>query len=310
MSPDADQEAGHVTVGRLGTREHRRRRVDADRFLRLHSLRSTSVRSPVPHPRSTTRPPGTGWQSIRRSSKGCWRSERNRSYCSGLHPSIGVTVTSLILSPSRDAHSPWAERHGSTRRLTWGNGSRMDVVAILENALIRHHRGADECPRRGLVVIRLSFADQRVEYAQAPAPERGPGVLEANDAVQLLGRLGPVQVKILLCDLLGHRHVAALRLGLGQTLQAVLQCVDEQVAGRVHEARPKRRERDVSVHGYPADGIDVPRVEPFCDLHEAHTGLGVAREDRPLHRRRAVASAAATRSARSPWPARRARHWG
>ena len=54
------------------------------------------VRSPVPHPRSTTRPPGTGWHSVSRSSKGCWRSERNRSYWSGLHPSIGVTVTALM----------------------------------------------------------------------------------------------------------------------------------------------------------------------------------------------------------------------
>ena len=81
------------------------------------------VRSPVPHPRSTMRPPGTGWHSLRRSSKGCWRSERNRSYWSGLHPSIGVTVTALMSSPSRDARRPQAARRAATRRLTWANGS-------------------------------------------------------------------------------------------------------------------------------------------------------------------------------------------
>ena len=44
---------------------------------------STCVSSPVPHPRSTTRPPRTGSTSANRSKNGCDRSSRNRSYCPG-----------------------------------------------------------------------------------------------------------------------------------------------------------------------------------------------------------------------------------
>ena len=206
MSPWANERPATSRVVRLGPGQHRRRRVDARPSPRpaISSCRIL-VRSPVPHPRSTMRPPGTGWHSVSRSSKGCWRSERNRSYWSGLHPSIGVTVTALMSSPSRDARRPRAARRAATPRLTWANGSRAAPARSTQGPAARRHDRPVERTGRAPVDAGLGRRRARASSTVSRLPRN---VVQARPRrttrLSCDGRLGPVEMEVLRGDLLRH----------------------------------------------------------------------------------------------------------
>ena len=259
------------------------------------------VRSPVPQPRSTMRPPGTGWHSVSRSSKGCWRSERNRSYWSGLHPSIGVTVTALMSSPSRDARRPRAAPRAATPRLTWENGSRAAPVAAPGSR--RPSRRPDRASEPGgsSSAPASAGAERDLEHGQPLAPERRPGPAQAHDPLELR-RAGSVQSRWRSSLLILSARVTSPACGTGSgrpatpwasaSTTSALATVDQLVA--------QRGERDVVVERHGAHGVDGSGVEPLFHLHQADTGLVVAGEDGALDRAPRRASAATARSAGSP----------
>ena len=84
-----------------------------------------AVSTPVPHPRSTTRPPGAGRTSASRSWNGCSRSARKRAYCSGCQASL--TSASL---PARVLDAPPPPPQGGPAMVRWDERTALLVVDV------------------------------------------------------------------------------------------------------------------------------------------------------------------------------------
>ena len=301
MSPCREREPGHVGVGRLGPGQHGRGRVDAHGLLGRHLL----VQDLGQVPRATARDRrcgrlGTGWHRASRSSNGCWRSERNRSYWSGLHPSIGVTVTALMSTPSRDARRPRAARPAATPRLTWENGSPAAPVSGATSATGRDD-GTVAANRAGARRASPSSGSRATSSTVSRLPRN---VVQARPrrTTRVSSSAGRVQSRWRSSLVILSATVTSPSWGTGSGRPATPPCqrVHHQRAADGHQLFAERGQCDVVVDRHGAHGVDGTGVEPLLHLHEAHTGLVVAGEDGPLDRAPRRASAAAARSAGSP----------
>ena len=127
----------------------------------------------------------------------------------------------------------------------------------------------------------------------------GRGLPRAHEPVEL-GRAAP-RVEPELLDESASRRRSARRPGASGSRRAIAGSVlDEQLACRPppagRAARPRSRAR---IDRHARGREDRPGVEAGLELHEAHAGLGVAREHRPFDRRRAAPARQQARSAGS-----------
>ena len=158
---------------------------------------SSTVRLPVPQPRSTTRPRGTGVHSATRSSNGFRRSAWNRSYCSGFHPSIGVTVTGPCLVAAETLSDRRAHTAGP---IIGGHGRPALGLHFFEPRVSRARSitdGPHQSPRRPEPHGRPSVDRRRPQDPQPPSAERRPRPAEAHHAMELRGRLLPAEPQVL-----------------------------------------------------------------------------------------------------------------
>ncbi len=124
----------------------------------------------------------------------------------------------------------------------------------------------------------------RREHFETFAAERGPGQAESDQTVQLDGRSGPLDAELSGLQLRGVGGVSGLRLRRSEGREAVAERVDQHLRSDDDKAITKGRHRLVGIDRCDHAAEDGAGVEPFLQPHQAHTGLGVAGQQRAFYR--------------------------
>lgn len=115
------------------------------------------------------------------------------------------------------------------------------------------------------------------------APERRHRATDSHDPKEILGGTGEVECEVIGTELVGIDRLPRLRFGLSE---ARFERIDQQRHGDRGQVGAELVGGDLRRDRHDRPAIHRPRVERGFELHEAHAGLGVAGQDRPLHRRR------------------------
>ena len=203
------------------------------------------------------------------------RLDRERAWISGRSVHAGSTRASER-TPVRQAAA------GITRLPSGCTSSSTSAPAVVTSApsgvIIPGSRPsaafASQCARHTLT---------RRSATRIHAPGRGlPARTTRSNSRR---RPGGIELELLDGELLGVGRLSHLRLGnRGRDLGKLL---DEELRADADQAVAQLARGVVLQDRNAARRVDGPGVEPGLELHHAHAGLGVAREDRPLDRRRA-----------------------
>ena len=117
-------------------------------------------------------------------------------------------------------------------------------------------------------------------------PRTGARVAGAHDAGELVGGPRPVELELLDGQLVGVGGLAGLRLAAWWWGRPGA-CSTSSSVPDADQPRPQLARGLVEPIGARGARVHRPGVEAGLERHDAHAGLGVAGEDRPLDRRRA-----------------------
>ena len=138
--------------------------------------------------------------------------------------------------------------------------------------------------RRRRRAARASTLHAPAADAQPRARARVPG---AHDAVELAAGRARIEPELLDVELVGVRRLAGLR--RRRRGRDVGQLLDEQLRCRASTSRARSSPAVSSAPiGVATRRVHRARCRAGFEAHQAHAGLGVAGEDRPLDRRRAA----------------------